>query len=290
MAGSQSRGSLTGLRPVEGFTTYPIAEENILSRSGGPADPRHGENQAGNPPYLTGPYPTAAGEQGAYGPSGLEDPFLDSWALGAGSSASDPDQSPHSHAGPFPSPGYGENRNTGGPPEQVEQQMANAAMHAADFGVAERVIEFNPQGTEYVNASFYRQYAESEGTTKTLGMRVPMTILSGEGGGRDIENLGNGGNPVFKVGHIGQRRVQDDGVPYNYQWIDALQRPFSVKRTGEKNTFDGQDSPYGAAGDETQNMMHSPDQAAVMTDATAYTPPADPSVAQAYTANDAWAW
>jgi hypothetical protein len=286
MSGSQTRNSLTGLRPLVSQTVYPVPEENILSRSGAPADPRHGMDQSGNPPYLTGPYPNQAGSQGAYGPSGLEDPYLDNWSLNQGTV--DPDQSPITHGGPFPAHGqsYGELRNS----DAVWSDQADAmAMHAADFGTAE-LMQFNPQGTEYYNADFSRQYAESEGTTKTDGMRIPMTIISGEGGGRDRENLGNGGNPVFKVGHIGQRRSQHDGIPYNSQWLDAAQRPFIVRYNGQKNTYDGQDSPYGLAGDETTNMMLGPDQAAVMTDATAYNPPADPSVAPAYTANDAWAW
>jgi hypothetical protein len=280
---------LAGLRPLASQTVYAIPEENILSRSGNIADPRHGENQSGNPPYLTGPYPNQAGTQGAYGPTGIEDPYLDNWSLAPGNPAADQDQSPHTHGGPFPSPGYGETRFGEGPAAQWTQQEANAAMHSADFGVGE-MRQHNPHGTEYVNATFYQEYAESEGTTKTEGMRTPMTQLTGAGGGRDREVLGNGGNPIFKVGHIGQRRSQRDGVPYNDQWLDAAQRPFAVKTTGEKNTFDGTDSPYGAAGDETTGMMLSPDQAAVMSDATAYNPPADPSVATANADNTAWAW
>jgi hypothetical protein len=279
---------LQGLSPPN-QTIYAVPEENILSRSGGPADPRHGEDQAGNPPYLTGPYPNQAGSQGAYGPTGLEDPYLDSWALDAGSPLANPDQSPHTHGGPFPSPGYGENKNSEGPPAQWAQQAELAGMHAADFGVGE-MIEFNPQGQEYYNANFIRRYAESQGTTKTEGMRIPMTIISGEGGGRDRENLGNGGNPVFDVAHTGIRRVQTDSVPYNEQWLDAAQRPFTVKKNGYKNTFDGPDSPYAAAGDESTNMMLSPNQAAVMTDATAYAPPADPNTAPASSDSAPWAW
>jgi hypothetical protein len=274
---------LTGLKGLTNQTVYAVPEENILSRSGGPADPRHGQIQEGMPPYLTGPYPNTGG-QGAYGPSGLEDPFMDSWSLSVG--VVDPDQSPITHGGPFPSPGSGEPRNA---EDQWSVQAQGMSAHAADFGTAE-LMQYNPQGSEYVNAEFHRAYAESEGTTKTEGMRIPPTILSGEGGGRDREVLGNGGNPVFKVGHIGQKRYQDDPVPFNSQWLDSAQRPFTVKMNGLKNTYDGPDSPYADAGDETQNMMQGPDQAAVMTDATPYVAPADPSVAPAYSANDSWAW
>ena len=35
-------GGLAGLQGLAAQTTYAVPEENILSRSGGPADPRHG--------------------------------------------------------------------------------------------------------------------------------------------------------------------------------------------------------------------------------------------------------
>lgn len=274
---------LAGLQGLSAQTVYPVPEENILSRSGGPADPRHGEIQAGAPPYLTGPYPAQAGSQGAYGPSGLEDPFMDSWALSEGTR--DPDQSPDGHAGPFPAPGYGQVRD-GAAEWGIQAEGMDA--HAADFGTP-AIVAANPQGLEFENATFDQRRFESEGTTVTAGMRVPGTILTGAGGGRDREVLGNGGNPHFSVAHV-QRRDQVDGVPFNFQWMDASQRPFTVRQTGLKNSFDGPDSPYGAAGDETQNMMLGPDQAAVMTDATAYTAPAAPTVAPAAPASDSWAW
>jgi hypothetical protein len=284
VAGLQGLQGLQGLKALVGQTVYQIPEENILSRSGQPADPRHGQDQSGNPPYLTGPYPND-GTQGAYGPSGIEDDgFMSDWSLGKGSE--DPDQSPMSHAAPFPSPGYGQVRDT-----EAEWRMQREGMnaHAADFGMADIVVE-NPNSLDYENATFNQRYAESQGTTVTEGMQIPGTILTGAGGGRDREVLGNGGNPHFSVAHI-QSRDQIDGIPFNYQWMDASQRPFTVRQVGLKNTFDGPDSPYAAAGDETTGMMLSPDQAAVMSDATAYVAPPDPNVAPVSAGNsDTWAW
>lgn len=273
---------LTGLQGLQAQTVYAVPEANILSRSGDVADPRHGENQAGAPPYLTAPYPTQAGEQGSYGPSGLEDPFSGSWALSEGTN--DPDQSPISHAAPFPSPGWGEVRH-GDAEWEIQAQGMDA--HAADFGTPV-MVQQTPNGQDFTGATFRQTYAESEGTAPVSG-QAPGFMLSGAGGGRDRVVLGNGGNPHFSVAHI-QRRDQEDGVPFNRQWLDSLQRPFIVRQVGLKNTFDGPDSPFGPSGDESSMMMQGPDQAAVMTDATAYVAPPDPNVAPAPSGDASWGW
>lgn len=281
---------MAGLQGLQGLyqqTTNPVDESGILERSGISADRRHGGPYLTGPgsPTHTGPYPSV-GNTGEYGPVDMQDPYTGSWALSKGSY--DPDQSPIGHGGPFPSQGapHGETRNGDA---QWAVQREGMKAHAADFGTAEH-RQFNPQGTEYYNANFEETRWESAGTTISDGLQVPKFILSGEGGGRDIEVLGNGGNPIFKVGHM-LRRTQKDGVPYNYQWFDSAQRPFTVRRVGVKNTFDGPDSPYGDAGDETQNMAQGTNQAAVMSDATDYVAPSVPTVAPASSSSTTpWAW
>ena len=283
---------MAGLQGLQGLyqqTTNAVDESGILERSGTSADPRHGGPYLTGPGYptQTGPYPSQ-GNQGEYGPVEMQDPYTGSWSLTKGSY--DPDQSPIGHGGPFPAhgDGYGEVRFGEGPQTQWRIQSEGMAAHAADFGTAE-ITQLNPQYSEYTGATFEETRWESPGTTISDGLVVPKFILSGEGGGRDIEVLGNGGNPIFKVGHM-LRRTQKDGIPYNYQWMDSSQRPFTVRRVGVKNTFDGPDSPYGDAGDETQNMAQSANQAAVMSDATDYVAPAVPTVAPASASSTPWAW
>lgn|ERR1039458_5051599 len=279
---------LQGLQGLYQQTTNPVDTSGILERSGGQgADPRHGGPFRVGPGYptQTGPYPSPGDKQGAYGPVDMQDPYVGDWCLGKGSY--DPDQSPIGHGGPFPAQGaaFGESRN--GDAQWAAQQEGMDA-HAASFGTAQ-IRQYNPNGLDFNNATFNAKYWESEGTTITDGIVVPRSILSGEGGGRDREVLGNGGNPHFSVAHM-QHRQQIDGIPYNYQWMDSAQRPFTVRRVGVKNTFDGPDSPYGEAGDETQHMNLGTQQAAVMSDASAYVVPATPTVAPSATPSSSWAW
>jgi hypothetical protein len=146
------------------------------------------------------------------------------------------------------------------------------ADHANDFGMGTQ--RMNTYGHEYQGAHFRQTYAESAGTTQQAG-GVPDQLKTT--GGRDRVQGWDRGNPVFQVGHI-LKRDQSDGVPYNTQWLGAAHRPMIVRQVGQKNTFDGPDSPYASAGDESVDMMQSHGSGvAVITDPTPYIPPADPT-------------
>jgi hypothetical protein len=160
------------------------------------------------------------------------------------------------------------------------------ADHANDFGMGDQ--RMNTYGHEWQGASFRQTYAESAGTTNQAG-GVPDQLKTTDG--HDRQQGWNRGNPIFQVGHI-LKRNQRDGVPYNTQWLGAVHRPMVVRVNGSKNTFDGQDSPYGATGDESVDMMQTPGSGvSVLTDPTPYTPPADPTYgAVPVQASDTFAW
>lgn len=105
-------------------------------------------------------------------------------------------------------------------------------------------------------------------------------------GALDDEAMGAGVPNDYGYGdaHIQNYRQQTDGVPFNYQWLDASERPFVPKGqatnmwTGQ--TLDGPDSPYGAAGDQTDYHDATFGPAMVEGPATAYAAPPDPTVVQ----------
>lgn len=256
--------------------TEPVTSQAALESSGLPADRRHGQAPLTGPgyPHETGPYPGQP--QGSYGPSGIEDD-LGSWALPSELPRADApvsarfDSEKGNHGGPFPAWGatYGETRNGAA---QAQAQTDSMADHAADFGMGDQ--RMNVYGHDFQGAHFRQTYAESAGITQQAG-GVPDQLKT-TGGGDRVQGWDKG-NPVFQVGHI-LKRDQADGVPYNQQWLGAVHRPMVIRYNGDKNTFDGQDSPYGPAGNESVDMMQTPGSGvSVLTDPTPYTPPADPT-------------
>lgn len=269
---------LRGLAPLNQVVQSP-SEQGELERSGLPADRRHGGPLLTGPgyPHQTAPYPSAP--QGSYGPSGMEDDLGD-WCLGGEVPRSDAPPGSRwtsekgNHGGPFPAWGsaYGQNRDG---VTQAQLQTDAMADHANDFGMGTQRMNMYADDNMGNPGAHYRQtYAESAGDTQNAG-GVPDQLKT-TGGGDRVQGW-NRGNPVFQVGHI-LKRDQSDGVPFNNQWLGALHRPMIVRQNGQKNTFDGQDSPYASAGDESVDMMHTHGYGvSVITDPTPYTPPADPT-------------
>lgn len=276
--------ALQGLASLRQTVSGPPSEttREALASSGLPADTRHGGPLLTGPGYPqdTAPYP--ARPQPAYGPAGVEDDLGD-WCLGAEIMRADAPPGarwaggPGNHGGPFPAWGshYGQTRDGEG---AATLQADSLADHGKNFGMGamrQNLPADDWQGNP--GAHFRQTYAESAGTTAQAG-GVPDQIKVT--GGRDRQQGWPKGNAVFQVGHI-RRRQQSDGVPYNTQWLGAVHRPMITRYNGQKNTFDGPDSPYGAggpAGDESTGMMQTAGSGvAVLTDPTPYTPPADPS-------------
>jgi hypothetical protein len=266
---------LKGLAPL-GPYVQPASEQGELERSGLPADRRHGGPLLTGPgyPYQTGPYPSSP--QGSYGPSGIEGD-LGNWCVGADLPRADAPPGSRwtgekgNHGGPFPAWAgtYGQSRDG---ETSARLQVDSMADHSADFGMGTQ--RQNVYGHDFQGAHFRQTYAESAGTTE-LDPRVPDQIKVTDG--RDRVQGWKRGNAIFQTGHI-LRRDQADGVPYNTQWLGAVHRPMTIRRAGYKNTFDGPDSPYGTAGDESMDMMQTHgDGVSVQSDPTPYTPPADPT-------------
>lgn len=269
---------LQGLQGLDKLVVQPPSEQGELERSGTPADRRHGGPLLTGPGYptSTGPYPT--GPQGAYVDPNFGEP-ADDWCLGASMPRADapPDSytgGKGNHGGPFPAWGetYGQPRDG----EMAAQlQVDSMGDHAADFGMGtqrQNIYADDNQGDP--GAHFRQTYHESAGDGGSeLWARSPEQFRT-TGGGDRVSGWPKG-NKVFDVGHI-LRRDQSDGIPYNHQWLNAAHRPMIVRRAGVKNVYDGPDSPYGWAGDETQDMFQGA-QGAVMTDPSPYTPPADPT-------------
>jgi hypothetical protein len=107
-------------------------------------------------------------------------------------------------------------------------------------------------------------------------------------GALDDEVQGGGSPNGYGYGdaHVQNYRQQTDGVPFNFNWLDASERPFIPKGqqtnmyTGQ--TLDGPDSPYGTAGDQTDyhDAVYGP--AMVEGAATPYAAPPDPTLGQGY--------
>lgn len=117
-------------------------------------------------------------------------------------------------------------------------------------------------------------------------------------GALDDEAQGAGVPNEYGYGdaHIQNYRQQTDSVPFNFQWLDASERPFIPKGQATNmwmaNTFDGADSPYGAAGDQTDYHDATFGPASVEGPATPYAAPADPTLSQGYpdSEEDVWAY
>jgi hypothetical protein len=107
--------------------------------------------------------------------------------------------------------------------------------------------------------------------------------------GSNSDEIQGGGEPnAYGYGdaHIQNYRQQTDSVPYNYNWLEASERAFIPK--GQQTnaymaqTLDGADSPYGAAGDQTDYSEQTFAPAMVEGAASAYAAPPDPTLGQGY--------
>lgn len=95
---------------------------------------------------------------------------------------------------------------------------------------------------------------------------------------------GGGHDNAYGYGqaHVMNYRQQTDGVPFNYNWLDASERPFIPKGQATNmwaaQTLDGPDSPYGAMGDQTDYHAAVWAPAMVEGPATPYAAPPDPTL------------
>lgn len=276
---------LAGLQDLYRQVATPADVRAMEEDQGTVSDPRHGHDKGGTYPWIDTPHRAGGNVMPSTGTSGLEvgNPFSD-WILPAGTV--DPDQSPamHSHAAPYPRMGPETSGNLQDPCAEWEQQRQRAAAHAVDQGSPRINTQTAGDGIEH--DEWHVEYSNNPGQSALQG-GVPAQLRGGPGGHDVVQGYGGVNRYGFGAPHV-QYRAAIGGVPFNRQWLNAAERPLIVPQRGVQATFDGGDSPYGAAGDTHRNQMLGPSGAAVMGNPTAYRQPSAPNVNAAYP--DGWSW
>lgn len=273
------------MAPLRGLTSLyapgpagPGKADGRLASQGGPVGPGFGYADPEVPyAYWAGPTPNEQtmftdgldGYPGGIAPVEGTDALLDRT----------PAEVP-SHAAPYPPQGtYGQLRDAG---EQLAEQEERRALHGADLGGPARVAT-DPNGNIYPEP-WHEEYYTGQG--ESLLVEVPGQIesspLGGSGTGKNrigsVQGFGELGHNGSGTAHI-RRRTAVGPVPGNNQWLNSSDRPMLTPRRGYQTSFDGPDSPYGAQGDTSQDMMQSAQVASVSTPPTPYNPPPNPLTA-----------
>jgi hypothetical protein len=216
-----------------------------------------------------------------------------------------------SHAAPYPRTWLQAGRTRPEPgtllDDQWTEQEARRITHEGGYGagrtgwtapdepeVHRRDVYYTSQGSTLLEAPGTQlRYAPGAGSGPQGSKGAGLA------GGSGFDHAQGGGKPNdygYGDAHVQNYRQQTDGVPFNYNWLDASERPFIPKGqqtnmyTGQ--TLDGPDSPYGVAGDQTDYHDATTGPAMVEGPATAYAAPPDPTLSQGYpdTGEDVWAW
>jgi hypothetical protein len=214
-----------------------------------------------------------------------------------------------SHAGPYPRTWLqaGRTRPETGTEldDQWTEQEARRAVHEVDYGAGQT------GWTTWQNLDQPARrdlYFTSQGSSK-LAPDLPGQLRYSGGGGRQgtgarqhgdsSDQVQGGGRPNgygYGDAHGQNYRQQADPVPFNYQWLDASERPFTPKGQATNaalaQTFTGADNPYGAFGDQTDYSGDTYQPAMVEGPATAYAAPPDPVMSPGYAdaGDDVFAW
>lgn len=220
-----------------------------------------------------------------------------------------PAEGPSNHAGPYPRtwtqagalrPDQGTQVD-----DQWTDQEARRITHEGGYGAdltgwtaadepefSRRDVYYQTQGATLLQAPGDQlRFAPQGGAA--MGRGAHQTGIG------DDTAQGGGASNAYGYGdaHVQNYRQQTDGVPYNYNWLDASERPFIPK--GQQTnmymaqTFDGPDSPYGAAGDQTDYSAATFGPAMVESPASPYAAPPDPPLSQAPSPSaddDVFAW
>ena len=221
-----------------------------------------------------------------------------------------PAEGPSNHAAPWPRtwtssgrlrpvPGTGEDDQW---TEQEARRLTRLGGYGADvpMNLAASPVEFTRRDVYYQSSGQsllsapgdQLRYAPGAGSGPAMGntARQYGSQMDTEQGGGELNDYGYG------QAHVQNYRQQTDGVPYNYQWLDAAERPFIPKgqatNTWGAQTLNGPDSPYGEMGDQTDYSEQTFMPAMVEGAATPYQAPPDPVMATAYAddGEDEWAY
>jgi hypothetical protein len=218
------------------------------SNWGGPVDPRHAipGDSSHEPRYAGTPYAP------------------DSLVLGTTPPlASMPghvrDQTPRSHAAPWP---------RGIETDDVVAGEQSQILHGVDLG-----------GSTYLNDGPVPYPVEVESVynlspnASDLSNQVPGQL---RGLSTDVDQgYGQDNSGTFGYGHQQRREFHTD-MPFDYTALYAGDRPFYGKHPVWTNRLDGDDSPYGLAGDNSVGMNLAPGPVGY---STPYEQPSNPTVA-----------
>lgn len=256
-------------------------EATAEERSGGPADPRHGNIGQQATPY---PWETFPGEP--HGPYGLENQFLGSDVTDfidpAGMLWQDPtaDETPITHAAPWPK-GVPQSVQ---PDEVAARRQESADIHASNLGGSRELLylpTLNPQ------QDVWQELVETDpGITFPAMQSLPDQLLSGGSGGwgsRDrVQSNARQNQHGYDSAHM-HRRYAVGSIPGNYPWMAPGARPLVKSIPGTAGFPVGIDSPF-----QGQNMGQSYDSqgAALTVLPAAYEAPPDPALAASYPTGD----
>lgn len=201
-----------------------------------------------------------------------------------------------SHAGPYPRTWLQAGRTRPEPGTELDdqwtEQEARRITHEGGYG-ASRTGYTGPAEPEVHRRD---AYYTSQGSTLLQPpgsqlLHAPSGGAANSRGGRHdavdtVQADGTLNGYGYGAAHVQNYRQQTDGVPFNYNWLDASERPFIPKGQATNmfmaQTLSGPDSPYGAAGDQTDYYAATTGPASVEGPATAYAAPPDPTLSQGY--------
>lgn len=169
------------------------------------------------------------------------------------------DQTPRTHAAPWP---------RGIETDQVVAGQASQILHGVDFGGS----SFLSDGPVPYPVEVSSVYSLSPNASE-LATDVPGQL---RGLSKDMDQgYGKGNSGTFGFGHQQRREFHTD-FPFDYTNLFAGDRPFYGKAPVWQNRLDGDDSPYGASGDNSVGMNLAPQAVGY---ATPYEQPSNPTVA-----------
>lgn len=244
MAGPQG---VTGIQGMEGFIIQDpeAAPEDI---HGGPANPYHA--QYGE---VAQPYPWQMQQYGGtYDVIDPVDGMIGMYAdvMPAGDITQDPtgDQTPYTHAAPWPKDPIGD--GSVGPENIARRLKQNRSIHASNLGSSYKHLYTNSVPVE---DTWEEVWVVSPGTISLENPNVPqqVAISAGGFGTRNRGTTQSAQNSFgFDSAHM-HRRFATGSIPGNYMYLKPGSRPLvkSISRIGLRNFPTGENTPF--YGDDT---------------------------------------
>ncbi len=210
-----------------------------------------------------------------------------------------PDPGIASHAGPYPRSWTQAGRTRPEPGTELDdqwtEQEARRVVHEVDYGasrpgqagmyppaVTRRDEYFTSQGETLLTGSIPGQLRYQGGDASIGGMAARQHSQQSD----NVQGGGTSNAWGYGEAHFMGYRQQVDAVPFNYQWLDASERPFIPKGQATNmtagQTFTGPDNPYGESGDQTDYSADTYQPAMVEGPASPYAAPPDPTMGQGY--------